>query len=84
MFRMKLIAAVAAWSAVTKKPNIIVKLCVAKHGDSGFPGQAEFCCIEPPDMWGQPLGLCGLSCPFLTLSSWVCGSDLSNGTQRTT
>lgn len=38
-FRTKLIAAAAAWSAVTKKPNSIINLCVSNLGDSGFPGE---------------------------------------------
>lgn len=37
---MKLIAAAAAWSAVTKKPNSIINPCVSNLGDSGFPGEA--------------------------------------------
>lgn len=39
-FRTKLIAAAAAWSAVTKKPNSIINPCVSNLGDSGFPGEA--------------------------------------------
>lgn len=40
-FRRKLIAAAAAaWSAVTKKPNITIKLRVSARGDSGLPGEA--------------------------------------------
>lgn len=69
---MKLIAAVAAWSAVTKKPNIIMKLCVAKRGDSGFPGEAvPFAVLNLLIRGVSLLGFVTFHVPFLTLSSWV-------------
>lgn len=38
-FRTKPVAAAAAWSAVTKKPNSIISACVSNLGDSGLPGE---------------------------------------------
>lgn len=83
-FRTKLIAAAAAWSAVTKKPNSIINPCVSNLGDSGFPGEAVLFAVSHLLLPGVSLWeLVVFRVFFLMPSSEVWGSYRSKGTPCT-
>lgn len=69
---MKLIAAAAAWSVVTKEPNSRINPCESSAGDSGFPQEAALFAVLHLLLPRVRLSdLMVFHVIFLMLSSWV-------------
>lgn len=64
---MKLIAAAAAWSIVTKESNSRINPCESSAGDSGFPREAVLFAVLRLLLPGVRLS----DLIFLMLSGWV-------------